>query len=308
MAVYFWSSSSWVFGGGNFDPAVIFLFGSLFFGRLFDFLLGFGFFLLFVGYFFLFAFFFSYVMGLVFFSVVGFCMFRGMGLGFFGCMVGISGVFRSVMGFCMFRGMVFGIFFGMGLVGFFLSSFVVGFFVLRFFVIIEFGDDFTLLFGLFVGFGFRFSFGFQLRFSLWLGFSFRFLLGGGFFGRLLGFLSFRFFGFGLSRSVVALGFGSSELSGHVSDSSPILDSLSLLSAHFDEKPPVEDFFIVVVSDEIDSIDSHFEHNFKRSRVVIFDFDQIEFRESFSDIVFSGVEIAFDQVEGDVLNFLIKVFD
>jgi hypothetical protein len=81
-----------------------------------------------------------------------------------------------------------------------------------------------------------------------------------------------------------------------------------LSSHFDEKSSVEDFLVVMVSDEVDGIDSHLKDNFERSRVVIFNFDEIEFGESFSDVVFSGIEITLDQVEGDMIDFLIKVFD
>ena len=77
---------------------------------------------------------------------------------------------------------------------------------------------------------------------------------------------------------------SSELSGHVSDTGPVFDDLLVLSSHFDEESSVEYFFVVVVSDEVDGVNSHFEDNFKGSWVVIFDFDEIEFGESFFDII------------------------
>ena len=102
--------------------------------------------------------------------------------------------------------------------------------------------------------------------------------------------------------------GSSELSWHVSDSSPVFNDLLLLSSHFDKESSVEDFLVVMVSDEVDGVNSHFKDDFEGSWVVIFDFDEIEFGEGFSDVVFGGIEITFDKVEGDVIEILIKVFD
>ena len=81
-----------------------------------------------------------------------------------------------------------------------------------------------------------------------------------------------------------------------------------MSSHFDEESSAEDFLVVVISDEVDGINSHLKDNFEGSRVVVFDFDEVEFRESFSDIAFSGIEITFDQIESDVIEFLIKIFD
>ena len=175
-------------------------------------------------------------------------------------------------------------------------------------MIIEFGDDFAFLFRLFLSFGLRFNFWFSLWFDLI--FSGGFFLGSFFLGLFFSFWAFGFFGSWLSWFILVLmGFvGSSELSWHVSNSGPVFNDLLLLSSHFDKESSVEDFFVVMVSDKVDGIDSHFEDNFEGSWVVIFDFNEIEFGEGFSDVVFGGIEITFDKVEGDVIKFLIKVFD
>ena len=102
--------------------------------------------------------------------------------------------------------------------------------------------------------------------------------------------------------------GSSELSRHGSNTGPILDDLFLLSSHFDEESSVEDFLIVVISDEVDSVNFHFEDDFEWSGIVILDFDELEFGEGLFNIFFGGIEIAFDQVECDVFDILIKIFD
>lgn len=101
---------------------------------------------------------------------------------------------------------------------------------------------------------------------------------------------------------------SSKLSLDTSDTGPVFKDLLLLSSHFDEKSSGKDFFIVAVFDEIDSIDSHFEDDFKWSGIVVFDLDKFELWERFFDVFFSSVEIALDQVEGDMLNILIEIFD
>ncbi len=64
----------------------------------------------------------------------------------------------------------------------------------------------------------------------------------------------------------------------------------------------------MIFDEVDSVNSHLKDDFEGSWVVIFHFDQIVFGESFSDVVFGGIEITFDKVEGNVIEFLIEVFD
>lgn len=64
----------------------------------------------------------------------------------------------------------------------------------------------------------------------------------------------------------------------------------------------------MISDKVDRINSHFKNNFEGSWIVILDFNEIDFGESFSDVVFGGIEITFDKVEGNVIKFLIKIFD
>jgi hypothetical protein len=100
----------------------------------------------------------------------------------------------------------------------------------------------------------------------------------------------------------------SELSWHVSNTGPVFYDLFLLSSHFDKESSVEDFLVVLIFDEVDGVNSHLKDNFEGSWVVIFDFDQIVFGESFSDVVFGSIEITFYKVECDVIKFLIEVFD
>lgn len=64
----------------------------------------------------------------------------------------------------------------------------------------------------------------------------------------------------------------------------------------------------MVSNEVDSVNSHFEDNFEWSGVVIFDFNEIELREGFFDIIFSGIEITLDKIQSDMFDILIKIFD
>ena len=102
--------------------------------------------------------------------------------------------------------------------------------------------------------------------------------------------------------------GTSELSLGISNSSPVFNNLFLLSSHLDKESSVKDFLIKLVSNKVNGINSHFEDDFKRSRVVILDFDEVKFREGFLDIFFSGVEITLDKIESDMLNILIKKED
>ena len=122
-----------------------------------------------------------------------------------------------------------------------------------------------------------------------------------FFAFLVG-LSF-FFGFsGMFSRLLFEGFRD------VADCSPVFSMLFLLSSHFDEKPPVEDFFVEAVSDEMDGIDSGFEDDFERSRVVFFDFDEFEIWEGFFNIFLNSIEITFDQVERYVLDVVVHQLD
>ena len=89
--------------------------------------------------------------------------------------------------------------------------------------------------------------------------------------------------------------GSSELSLSITDSSPIFNNLLLLSSHFDEESSAEYFFIIMVSDEINGVNSHFEDDFKGSGIIIFDFDEVEVREGFLYIFLGGIEITLDKI-------------
>jgi hypothetical protein len=183
------------------------------------------------------------------------------------------------------------------------------FLVISFFVvIIEFGNNFSFLFRLFLSFGLRFN----LCFSFYLDLFFNggFFLDSFFLCFLLNFLAFGFFVFWLTCFILVLieFVRSSELSWHVSNTGPVFYDLFLLSSHFDKESSVEDFLVVMIFDEVDSVNSHLKDDFEGSWVVIFHFDQIVFGESFSDVVFGGIEITFDKVEGNVIEFLIEVFD
>ena len=82
----------------------------------------------------------------------------------------------------------------------------------------------------------------------------------------------------------------------------------LLSSHFDEKSSRKNLLVKAVSDEVDGIDFTFKDNFKRSRVILFNFDKIELRKCFLNILFNSFEIAFDQVKRNLLNLVIQSFD
>lgn len=215
----------------------------------------------------------------------------------------VMGLLLFMVCFLLFRSVSLFLF-----MGWFLSTFLMmGFLILGFFMVgFSFGNVFALLFRLFVGLGswFYLCFYFWFYFScllllFWFGFGFSFLFG---------FLSFRFFALVLAWLLTMWLIWSSELSLNTSDTGPVFKDLSLLSSHFNEKSSGEDFFIVAVFDKIDGIDSHFENDFKWSRVVVFDFNKFELWKSFFDVFFSSVEIALDQVEGDMLNILIEIFD
>ncbi len=70
---------------------------------------------------------------------------------------------------------------------------------------------------------------------------------------------------------------------------------------------VENFFIVIIFNEFDSITFVFEDNIEWSLFVILYFDDLEFRECSFNILFSGVEIALDKIQSDMLDICIKTF-
>lgn len=96
--------------------------------------------------------------------------------------------------------------------------------------------------------------------------------------------------------------------GDIADSCPIFSVLSLLPSHLDEEAPVADFFIEAVPDEVDGVDSGLEDDFEGARVVFFYFDELEVGECFFNILLDGIEVAFHQVEGDVLDLVVHQLD
>jgi hypothetical protein len=100
--------------------------------------------------------------------------------------------------------------------------------------------------------------------------------------------------------------GLNKILGYVTDTGPILHSLFVLSAHLNVETSVQNFLIIALSDEVNSVDFHLEDNFKGSRVVVFDLDEFKVREGLLDVLLCGVKIALDEVESDVFDLLIEI--
>ena len=96
--------------------------------------------------------------------------------------------------------------------------------------------------------------------------------------------------------------------GNIPHCCPVLGKFFVLSSHLDKESASEYFFIELIADEVDGIDFGLEYDLKGARVVLFDFDEGEVGEGFFDIFLSCIEIALDQIEGDILNFVVEVFD
>ena len=106
-----------------------------------------------------------------------------------------------------------------------------------------------------------------------------------------------------------------ELFGHVANCCPVLSSLALLPAHFDEEPASEDLFVSTIADEVDGVDFGLEDDLERSGVVLLDlsgmgryFDELVVGEGLLDVLLDGIEVALDEVEGDVLDVIIEFLD
>jgi len=84
--------------------------------------------------------------------------------------------------------------------------------------------------------------------------------------------------------------------------------ISLLSSHFDEKSSCKNLLAKAGSDEVNGINFTFKDNFKRPRVILFDFDKIELGECFLNIFFNCLEVTFDQVKRNLLNLVTQSFD
>jgi hypothetical protein len=95
-----------------------------------------------------------------------------------------------------------------------------------------------------------------------------------------------------------------EFSRDISDTSPILDHFFMLTTHLDEESTIEYFTIKTISNKINTINLSLENNFKRSWVIIFNFDKFIFRESFFNIFFSSIKVAFYEIQGNMLDIII----
>lgn len=87
--------------------------------------------------------------------------------------------------------------------------------------------------------------------------------------------------------------GLPELLGDIAHSGPILSDLSLLPAHLDEKPPVQDLAIITFPDKVNGINPSLEDDLKGSLVIVLDLDKVDLAESFDDIFFNCIVITFD---------------
>lgn len=178
-------------------------------------------------------------------------------------------------------------------------SFMLNFvFRLVFSFVLNFMLNFMLNFVL--NFMFRFVFNlmldFMLNFMLRLVFyDFRLLCCGlrllSFFRLVGSLLLFRFF------LILSVFLGSLfELFRHISNSSPIFSMLFLLSSHFDKESSGKNLFVKARSDEIDGINFALKDNFKGSRVVFLDLDQVKVWKSLLNILLNCIEVAFDEVQ------------
>lgn len=99
-----------------------------------------------------------------------------------------------------------------------------------------------------------------------------------------------------------------EFFRHISHTCPIFKNLFMLAPHFNKKSSIEYLTVETVSNKIDGVNFHLKNDFKRPRIVVFDFDEFIFRESFLYIFFSSFKIALDEIERYMLNFIIEGLD
>lgn len=101
------------------------------------------------------------------------------------------------------------------------------------------------------------------------------------------------------------GVGVVKLAGDVADAGPILDYFLVLATQLDIEASREDLAVVAGADEVDGIDFHFEDHFKGSGVVVLDLNKVELGEGLLDILLGGIEVTLDEVEGDMLDIIVK---
>lgn len=64
---------------------------------------------------------------------------------------------------------------------------------------------------------------------------------------------------------------------HLSNASPIFNNLFMLSPHFNKESSIKYLPIVTSFNKVDGINFHLKNNFKRTRVVVFNFDELILR-------------------------------
>lgn len=123
-------------------------------------------------------------------------------------------------------------------------------------------------------------------------------------------VSFSFFSLGFLLPVVSVLVSGplAELPGDVPDSQPILMMVLVLPTHLDEEASAQNLLVEFFFNEVDRIDLGFEDHFEGPGVVLLDFDELEIREGSFNILLCGVEVALDEIEGDMLDLIVKVFD
>ena len=97
----------------------------------------------------------------------------------------------------------------------------------------------------------------------------------------------------LLRFVLVIPLRLPELLGHIANRSPVLSMLFLLPTHFDKKPPIQNFTIIATPNKIDRINSSLKDNFKRSFIVILNFNKSKLTKSFLNIFFNSIIVTFD---------------
>jgi hypothetical protein len=82
----------------------------------------------------------------------------------------------------------------------------------------------------------------------------------------------------------------------------------LLSSQLDEKSSGQNLLIKATSNEIDGVNFGLEDDLEGSRIVLLDLDEVVIRECLFNILLHGIEVAFDQIQRDVLDIVRNVLD
>lgn len=96
-----------------------------------------------------------------------------------------------------------------------------------------------------------------------------------------------------------------EFSRNIPNTGPIFYNFFMLATHFNKESTVKNFAIKAISNKVNSIDFHLEDNLEWSRIIVFNLNKLVFRKSFLNIFFSSFKVAFYQIEGNMLDIIIK---